>query len=390
MVSVMTVPDYGPEIRQCWERREVIIAAQGLIDEAYRPDSNMETSLAALNRRVDAAMMGDDSEVCMFGDALKEAIDEVDEIEKNGRNPGLNVGNEFPRLQALVHFSPRRFIVLGADTKMGKTSLGWKWAVNAALEIQQKLDLGTPLSEVGGVLGLTLEMDPKALALRATCAYAGIDNHAALSGKLTALDRERLGDAFNATRRLPIQFVATGGMTPAMIRMRATQAMRKFKGKIALIVIDHMQLLEADGEAARAGGAWAFKSIVNTLSYLPKLFNCPVLALSQLSGIAERTDKKPRLSDLAWGKALSQAADCVALLYRAGYYHRQNFPEQVIGEDFLHFQDRLKEWNDTLERIRDHAQLDIAANRHGPDGVIELLFHKPSMSFCEDPASCWP
>jgi replicative DNA helicase len=80
-------------------------------------------------------------------------------------------------------------------------------------------------------------------------------------------------------------------------------------------------------------------------------FEVPVIALAQLNRQSEgRTDKMPQLSDLRDSGAIEQDADVVMLLSR---FRRET--------------DR--EWEQT------GFILDVAKNRHGITGELELVFN---------------
>jgi replicative DNA helicase len=80
-------------------------------------------------------------------------------------------------------------------------------------------------------------------------------------------------------------------------------------------------------------------------------FEVPVIALAQLNRNSEnRTDKMPQLSDLRDSGAIEQDADVVMLLSR----HR--------GVNDAEFE-------------ANHFVIDVAKNRHGFTGEIDLVFN---------------
>ena len=86
----------------------------------------------------------------------------------------------------------------------------------------------------------------------------------------------------------------------------------------------------------------------------------PVIALSQLSRKTEekgRADPKPQLSDMRESGALEQDADLVAMIYREGFYRRDD-PE--------------------LEK---KAELIVAKHRNGPTGTVPLIFRRELTRF---------
>ena len=142
--------------------------------------------------------------------------------------------------------------------------------ISAAERIRDLLQTKT----VGGFVGISLEMSKESIATRAACAYAGVPVETVIHGRLTDMQLEQLKEARAKLRNLPIELIAAGGLTPTMIKMRLRQARRKFGGKIAMVIIDHVQLVNADDKDNKGGGAWATGKIADALLALGKEFGC--------------------------------------------------------------------------------------------------------------------
>jgi len=89
--------------------------------------------------------------------------------------------------------------------------------------------------------------------------------------------------------------------------------------ELRLIVVDYLQLMRAEKPTGnRVEDVSAFS---RGLKRLAREFNCPVIAVSQLSrAVEQRPDKRPVLSDLRESGQIEADADCVLMLYRDDYY----------------------------------------------------------------------
>jgi replicative DNA helicase len=214
--------------------------------------------------------------------------------------------------------------VIGGASSMGKSVGGQEIAVNVA---KQGL----------GVAYFHLEMDEEEIGLRVASRFAWRPEGVGLNwrdsnppyldaarGKLTSEQWSRMEQAAEATRDLPVWVDTTPGLTLPQIETRARRLladMERAGVTPTLIVIDHQGLIAnherhaSELEAARARG--------NQLKAIAKRLNVWLVALAQVTKEGARKDGEehlPTLDDIAYGGALTQAADVVILLHRKAYY----------------------------------------------------------------------
>jgi replicative DNA helicase len=127
----------------------------------------------------------------------------------------------------------------------------------------------------------------------------------------------------------------------------------KLQFDIQLVVVDYLQLMRAPSRRADQSRQVEIADISSGIKALSKELHIPVIVLSQLNRQPEqRTDGKPKLSDLRESGAIEQDADVVGLLVR---------PEVYAGDE-------------EKDEAKGKATLIIAKQRNGPTGDVPLTF----------------
>ena len=94
---------------------------------------------------------------------------------------------------------------------------------------------------------------------------------------------------------------------------------QKKVGKPTLVMVDYLQLVRVPGKERFD----EISEVSRSLIALAKEFDCPVLAISQLSRkVEERRDKRPILSDLRESGQIEQDASVIMFLYRDSLLQR--------------------------------------------------------------------
>jgi replicative DNA helicase len=263
-------------------------------------------------------------------------IDFLEEKEKN-KTLVTGVSTGFKDLDNLTSgLQPSDLIILAARPSMGKTALALNIARNAAVEA------GVPVAV------FSLEMSKEQLSLRLLCSEARVDSSRVRSGFFSDEHWNKLTDAADVLSSAPIFIDDSPSLSAMDVRAKARRL--KMDKNIGLIVIDYLQLMHGRADAERRD--LEISGISRSLKALAKEINVPVMALSQLNRMLEqRTDRRPRLSDLRESGALEQDADVVAFIYRDEVYNKEETnPNKGIAEIIL------------------------AKQRNGPTGDIKLTF----------------
>jgi replicative DNA helicase len=271
---------------------------------------------------------------------LSKLIDgNIDFLEEKQKNKSLVTGvpTGFTQLDNLTSgLQNSDLIILAGRPSMGKTALALNIARNAAV------DGGVPVAI------FSLEMSKEQLSLRMLCAEASIDSSRLRSGFFSMEDWERVTDAAGVLSAAPIFIDDSASLSAMDVRAKARRL--KMDKNVGLIIIDYLQLMQGRASAERRD--LEISEISRGLKALAKEISLPVIALSQLNRMLEqRTDKRPRLSDLRESGALEQDADVVAFIYRDEVYNKEETnPRKGIAEVIL------------------------AKQRNGPTGDVLLTF----------------
>lgn len=285
-------------------------------------------ALDALNdarQRLDEVAMRGVAEVSTSA-AVDEALASLD------RKPGLPT--RWPTLtDAVGGWYPGEFIVVAARPGIGKTAI----AIESALDCARRGKTAVLFS---------LEMSRDELLLRMFTNISGVDNSRVRHRTLRPEDRERLREAAEQVKRLPLVIDDRSALTIAQVRSTARRW--QMRGEVGLVIVDYLAKLRPGRDVARQDRRVQVDSLAGGLKNLAKDLHVPVMALAQLNrGIESRTDKRPILSDLRESGGIEAEADLALLMHRARDEHEGDPTE--------------------LEML-------VRKNRHGPEVDIKLNF----------------
>jgi len=205
-------------------------------------------------------------------------------------------------------------IVIAGRPHMGKTALALNIVRNFTKEVNEAV-----------VAVFSLEMSAEQIVLRLLSAEARVSRNKMRTGWINRNERSALAQASGNLYKRRIHIDDTPGLTAKEIRRKARRLQAE-KGRLDLIVIDHLQLMDSRGK----GGA----SITGSLKRLAKELNAPVVALSQLSRKVKDPagSKRPQLSGLREYGSLERDADLALLVHREGYYQKGELEEDNTAE----------------------------------------------------------
>ncbi|MGW1998415.1 replicative DNA helicase [Embleya sp. NPDC001921] len=209
--------------------------------------------------------------------------------------------------------APGRITVVGARPGSGKTTMGIQFARHAAIT------LGLP------TLFLTMEMGAGEITDRVLSAEAQVELGRITRGGLTDFDKVCLAETADRIAPAPLYIDDTPHVGLGYIRHKVKTLQRA--GGLNLLIVDYLQLMQTERAENRQQQVAALS---RGLKLLAKELAIPIVLLSQLNrSSAQRTGKRPELSDLRESGAVEQDADTVLLLHRDELYE----PETTrVGE----------------------------------------------------------
>lgn len=328
---------YAKIVRTNWLRRETIRRAHELVTEVESADDiEIATALERhLGQLADAATPAQHIDM---KDLLLSVMDDIHQRQRTQSGVGLKTG--FAKVDHhLIGLRPGELIVIAARPACGKTAFILSMAHRIAAS-------NIP------VLFFSLEMSAQELGERLLSIASGVNGHHIKSGNLSERESDELLKAAGRLQDIPLRIDDNAG---AKVHRIASVCRRmKRKGGLGLVVIDYLQLIEPNSH--KDPREQQVSQSTRALKRLAKDLGVPVVVCCQLNrAIEQRTDKRPKLSDLRESGAIEQDADIVAFLHRPEVYDPADRP----GE----------------------CDLLIEKNRRGPTGRITLSWRAETTQF---------
>jgi replicative DNA helicase len=378
-VSIINAEDYGRAIYDLALRRSLITIGEDMVNIAYDAPLDMppQSQIEDAERRLfELAETGRyDGGFQSFNDAVALAIDMAGQaFERDGHLSGISTG--IHSLDGKMGGLQRSdLIILAGRPGMGKTSLATNIAFNAAPAYREVRDETGQVKVIEGakVAFFSLEMSSEQLATRILSEQTQISSDRIRRGEVREEDFPKFVEAAQRLSRLPFFIDDTPALSVSALRTRARRLKRQHG--LGLIVIDYLQLMRPPAGSRSENRVQEISDITRGLKAIAKELEVPVLALSQLSRAVEnREDKRPQLADLRESGSIEQDADVVMFIFREQYYLERAEPKQRPDESDDKYNERFTRWQDRCTKVYNVAEVNIAKQRHGPIGTVELYF----------------
>lgn len=330
---------------ECRKRRAIMVSAQAAMRAVQDPGEDVgkiAESLAAGAKvsQAAASTIGMGEALCAlmetFGDRRKACQTGIADLDR------LTGG-----------FRGGKLVVLGARPGVGKTALALSMAKHVA-------------RHTGPVLVVSLEMDAAEIMARIYASESGVDVQELESGSLSSDAMDDLAIYGPQVTSLPIR-ISEKAATPLQVR-REAQRMREGDG-LAMVVVDYIQLMRADGK--HASRYEEVSEISRELKLLAMDLGVPVLALTQFNRQSEGgkgfTRRAPTMSEAKDSGSIEQDANVFIVQWAPG----------DPGDDPY-----ARHAADVCSRMGwQWQQLIVEKNRQGRTGACDVGFDRGHMKF---------
>lgn len=197
-----------------------------------------------------------------------------------------------PELDKYLTVSPGMFVILAADSSVGKTALALQFAYHMA--------------ETGKRVGfVSLETTQESLTnrLMAETQVAGIEMKRSKWKKLTKYDFRSASEAGRRSEDIPLRIIRNADTVE---RIRARVIQRRFD----VVFIDYLQLLQAEGRSR----AEVVTQISMQLHRMAQQLGVVVVGLSQITPPDKGSSRRLTKDDLRESRQLKHDADVIMLM----------------------------------------------------------------------------
>lgn len=288
-------------------------------------NANSAEQAAAIYERMGESLSAmEDVEDVSWAEAVGDYIDRMED-----KTPPDYLGWGIKPLDDVLNVSPGKFIILAADSSVGKTALALQFAYHIA--------------ETGKKVGFfSLETDKESLTdrLMAETQVAGIRLPSTKRKSLTETDFRSAAAAGMKSDKIPLRLIRRAD-TIEQIRSRTV------RHRFDVIFIDYVQLIDAAGQER-----WQTVTNVSmALHRMAQKLGVTVIGLSQITPPDKNSKRSPSKDDLRESRQLKHDADVIMIM---------SVPDPKNSQDRL---------------------LRIDKNKDGPRADLMLRFDAAHMSF---------
>jgi replicative DNA helicase len=294
---------YAKIVAERAQARKLYAAGQALIDLSMTAGNLTEQVSQAQALVMELNTQDDTPDVKTMKEALGPVFVDMQDRLDGVQVMGLDFG--FTDLDKIVRcLRPGNLAIIAGRPGTGKTVLG--------------TGLADRVGKKGGAsLIFSLEMPLKELAKRSLAAESGVSQDWIESGQAVTNQEAsaKITCAVGVLSTADIRICDKGALTFARI---CSIARFQHRAKpLSLIVVDYLSLIATDPNSRLQNRNLELGSYTRGFKALAKELGIPVVVLAQLNrGIENRTDPKPKMSDLRDSGEIEQDADVIIMAHR--------------------------------------------------------------------------
>lgn len=310
--STANVKSYAEIVKAMSDKRKILYACYSTIEKLEVGDplkliSDMENQFLSIGLKNKNRIFNDT-------ELMDKTINNIQENYNNGgKVPGVRTG--YKKLDYAINgLNKGDLIVIAGRPSMGKTMFA--------------LNLVEGISKTAKVALFELEMSEEKLGIRRLAMSSYINAKRLSIGKIE--DKEWGIITSKAGQMAARDNVFTDTSTDVtMNEIKARSKKIKLKHGLDVIIIDHLQLIEAINP--KEPRIQQVTEMTRQAKKMAKELGCAVILLSQLSRAPEqRNDHRPQLSDLRESGSIEQDADVVMFMYRDEYYNKESSEKGIL------------------------------------------------------------
>lgn len=353
VVSSAHVEAHARIVMEKFIQRELIRISGNVIGDAYEDSTDvfdlLDKAESSLYEITDKHLR---KNFKSLKDVLVATVHEIEE-NKNKKDDLTGVLSGYVPLDKLTSgWQKTDLIILAARPSVGKTAFALNLAMNAAMNSAKPYPVAV----------FSLEMGAGQIVKRMLSAITEVPMESITRGRMEEHEFVQLTQRMNKLAKAPIYLDDQAALN--IFELRAKARRLKQRHDIQLIIIDYLQLMQANTDKG-GNREQEISKISRDLKALAKELDIPIIALSQLNRSVEsrKESKVPQLSDLRESGAIEQDADLVMFLYRPEYYGINNdeMGQPVAGETHIH----------------------VAKHRNGSTDTVKVRFIKEYQRFVD-------
>lgn len=340
--STTSVEYHSRIVLQKFYAREIIRISSEHLQAAFEETTDVFDLQDTVNKDVLAlSRYNDKKPVSSISDLVKEVEERTEDL-RTGKIEYAGIYVKLGRFDEILKgFSAPDIIIIAARPGMGKTAF--------MVTLIRKIAMQNIHVAV-----FSLEMSKIQITIRLIAQESGMTFNQI---KMGHVDPEEMKKHSKTIEDLPIHIDDTGGLT--LIELKSKLFQLKMEYDIQICFIDYIQLMGGIGNNRND----VIGEISRGVKATAKDLDICIVPLSQLSRAVENRGgtKRPQLSDLRESGGLEADADSVMFLFRPEYYKMDT-----------------DEWGAPIPAGK--LEIDVAKNRNGALGTIDLSFIPKSMN----------